>query len=420
MKGAPPVEWLKRMEAEHANLRAALSWSLDEDAEESASDTQLDGQRVELGLRLAVALFWFWYTRDYSSEGRRYLEKARSSGMSITAARLRAQALNGAGGLAVTQGDYGAAKALIKEGLALYRQLGEEEGIASALTDLGLVALWGQREDIPVMAVLEELEELKPRLENRRTLAWMLVLEGLIALSRSDLERSETLHEQSLELFRDIGDVGATISTLIQLSAIVVFRGDYERALPLAREGLRLGWDSDYAVPIQAMLFLLACVAASQGQPVRAARLWGAMEGMEESHGVYVSPAALTFSDYEGRLSTARSQLDEEAWSAAWAQGKAMPLERAVEYALSEEEEEHEPPTLVPVPEQPPPLDKPTERLTHREQEVALLVSQGLTNRQIAQELSISERTVENHIAKILKKLRFSSRARIATWVAQR
>jgi len=208
MKGAPPVEWLKRMEAEHANLRAALSWSLDEDAEESASDTQLDGQRVELGLRLAVALFWFWYTRDYSSEGRRYLEKARSSGMSITAARLRAQALNGAGGLAVTQGDYGAAKALIEEGLALYRQLGEEEGIASALTDLGLVALWGQREDIPVMAVLEELEELKPRLENRRTLAWMLVLEGLIALSRSDLERSETLHEQSLELFRDIGDAG--------------------------------------------------------------------------------------------------------------------------------------------------------------------------------------------------------------------
>ena len=202
------MEWLKRMEAEHANLRAALSWSLDEDAEESASDTQLDGQRVELGLRLAVALFWFWYTRDYSSEGRRYLEKARSSGMSITAARLRAQALNGAGGLAVTQGDYGAAKALIKEGLALYRQLGEEEGIASALTDLGLVALWGQREDIPVMAVLEELEELKPRLENRRTLAWMLVLEGLIALSRSDLERSETLHEQSLELFRDIGDAG--------------------------------------------------------------------------------------------------------------------------------------------------------------------------------------------------------------------
>ena len=58
--------------------------------------------------------------------------------------------------------------------------------------------------------------------------------------------------------------------------------------------------------------------------------------------------------------------------------------------------------------------------LTNREEEFALLVGRGLTNRRIAQELSISERAVENHIAKILKKFRFSSRARIATWVAQR
>jgi len=94
-----------------------------------------------------------------------------------------------------------------------------------------------------------------------------------------------------------------------------------------------------------------------------------------------------------------------------------MALERAVEYALSDEEE-HEPPTLVPVPEQPP-VNEPAERLTVREQEIALLVARGLTNRQIAQELSISECTVENHIGKILKKLGFSSQARIATWVAQ-
>jgi DNA-binding NarL/FixJ family response regulator len=70
-------------------------------------------------------------------------------------------------------------------------------------------------------------------------------------------------------------------------------------------------------------------------------------------------------------------------------------------------------------PEQQLPPDKPLKRLTPREQEIALLVGRGLINRQIAQKLSISERTVENHISKILKKLGFSSRARIATWVAQ-
>ena len=417
MQGAPPVEWLRQMEAEHANLRAALSWSLDEDTEE------LDGGRVELGLRLALALFWFWYTHDYSSEGRSYLERADSIRVSsTTATRLRARALNGAGGLAVTQGDYEAAKTLIEEGLALYRELGDEEGIGSALTDLGLIALWGQRDDIPVGALMEELGELKPRLENRRTVAWMLVLEGMIVGSQGDLERCRTLHEESLEIFRELRDTGAMINTLAQLGATVLAGGDYERAVPVLRETLRLGWETDYAVPIQSSLFLLACVAASQEQPVRAARLWGAVEGMEETYGVHVSPMALSSFNYEGHLAAARSHLDEEAWSAAWTQGKAMPLERAVEYALSDEEE-HEPPALVAVlhQEQPPSAaDEPTERLTAREQEIALLVARGLTNRQIAQELSISERTAANHVGRIFKKLGLYSRAQIATWATQR
>jgi DNA-binding NarL/FixJ family response regulator len=136
---------------------------------------------------------------------------------------------------------------------------------------------------------------------------------------------------------------------------------------------------------------------------------------MEEAYSVHITPIALSATDYEGRLSIARSQLDEEAWSGAWAEGKAMRLERAVEYALSEVEEHEEAPTLVPVPEQPPPADEPSERLTTREQEVALLVARGLTNRRIAQELSISEHTVANHVRKILKKLGLRSRAQISS-----
>jgi predicted ATPase/DNA-binding SARP family transcriptional activator len=108
VRGARPVAWLERMEAEHANLRAALSWSLDKDAEEPDGDTEPDGGRVELGLRLAVALWWLWHTHDYLSEGRSYLERARSSKSSTTAARLRARALDGAGLLAGFQGDIGA------------------------------------------------------------------------------------------------------------------------------------------------------------------------------------------------------------------------------------------------------------------------------------------------------------------------
>jgi DNA-binding NarL/FixJ family response regulator len=157
-------------------------------------------------------------------------------------------------------------------------------------------------------------------------------------------------------------------------------------------------------------------VAAYLEQPVRAARLWGAVEGMQEAYGVHPTPETLSVTDYERHLTIARSKLgDEEAFAAAWAEGKAMVLGQAIEYALSEEGE-REPPTLVPVPEQQPPqVDEPTERLTAREQEVVLLVARGLTNRQIAQELSISEHTVANHVRKILKKLGLRSRAQISS-----
>jgi predicted ATPase/DNA-binding SARP family transcriptional activator len=148
LNAARPVAWLKRMESEHGNLRAALSWSLYEPD---------GGRTAELGLRLAVALWWFWHTRDYLTEGRRYLERAGSRMSNPTTTRLRARALDGAAWLALYQGDQGASKTLIEEALAVYRELHDEQGIASGLTDLGLVAVLGQWDDISLPAVLEEL-----------------------------------------------------------------------------------------------------------------------------------------------------------------------------------------------------------------------------------------------------------------------
>jgi non-specific serine/threonine protein kinase len=204
------------------------------------------------------------------------------------------------------------------------------------------------------------------------------------------------------------------ILCLGNLGTTALLRADYEGAGPPLRESLRLGWETDYKVTIQFSLNGLAYVAAGLEQPVRAARLWGAVESMQEVYGVHVTAIAHTITDHEARQAAARSQLEEEAWSGAWADGKAMPLERAIEYALSEEVDDPTAPAAVP--DKQPPAQ---ERLTRREREVARCVERGLTNRQIAQELSLSESTVENHVHKILKKLGFSSRARIAAWVAQ-
>jgi len=413
LNAARPVAWLELMESEHANLRAALNWSLDK-------DDKLDGGRAaQLGLRLAVALWWFWHTHDYLSEGRRYLERALSGRSDPSMTSWRARALNAAAGLALYQADYGASKSLMEEGLALYRKLGEKEGIAAGLTDLGLVAVLGQRDDIPLQAVLEELGELKPELKNRNTLAYLLILEGLIALRRDDLEHSVTLHEQSLELFREIHNTQGIITCLGHLGLLALIRGDYESAPTLLRESLHLAWELDYKQSIQHCLYTLACVTARREQPVRAARLWGAVEGMVEAYSTHLTPVILSLTNYESHLSRGRSQLGEEGFAVAWAGGKAMSLEQAIEYALSDEEE-WEPPTLVTVPEQQRQPDERPERLTRREREVALLVARGLTNRQIASELSVSRSTVNNHVARILRKLGLRSRAQIAAWVTER
>ena len=415
LRSGRPIPWFKRMESEHGNLRAALSWSLEEDAGPDG------GPRARLGLRLAVVLWWFWHTHEHQIEGRRYLERAVSrTSNDPTTTRLRARALSGAAWLALYQADVEAPQALMERTLALYRELGDKEGIASGLTDLGYVAVVGQRDDVPLPAVIEELMELKPHVKNRNTLGYLLILEGIIAASHRDWEQSVALHEESLGLFREIDDTQGIVTCEGHLGLLAAIQGDNERALRLLREALRQGWEADAKVIIQTTLHGLAGVAGSLGQPLHAARLWGAAEGMEEAYGVYRAPVTLQITDYENRLAAARAQVDEETWSRAWEEGKAMPLGRAIEYALSEGEE-RDPPAMVAVPaQQQSPADEPTESLTSREQEIAVLVARGLTNRRIASELSISERTVENHVRKTLKKLGFSRRAHIAAWVSRR
>lgn len=116
--------------------------------------------------------------------------------------------------------------------------------------------------------------------------------------------------------------------------------------------------------------------------------------------------------DYDRAVAAARVGLGDAAWEAALAEGRTLSTlstETVIEYALSGEEIITEKTSIGEL----------ANVLTRREREVALLVARGLTNRRIAGKLSISERTVENHVAKILRKLGFRSRARIAAWVAE-
>jgi DNA-binding CsgD family transcriptional regulator len=220
--------------------------------------------------------------------------------------------------------------------------------------------------------------------------------------------------EAAWDLFRDLGDVRSVAICLIALGLILLSQGDSEGAAVLFEESLLLKEPLNKTAILFGMVGM-AGVAALRGQPTRTAKLFGALETLREAMGLSRTPLSLALYGSEGWLTTARAGLEEAAFEAGWSEGQAMTPEEAIEYALSKEEE-HEPPTPVPVPDQEQlPPDERAQRLTSREREVALLVARELTNRQIAKELSISERTVENHVAKILKKLRLRSRAQISS-----
>jgi DNA-binding CsgD family transcriptional regulator len=174
---------------------------------------------------------------------------------------------------------------------------------------------------------------------------------------------------------------------------------------------LELGTKSDIAEDLEG----LAEVAGTLGKLLRAARLWGAAEAIREAIERLWSPAERLL--HEPQLTAARSLLDEKTWETAFAEGRAMELEEAVEYALSEDDSSM-------IASRTPEQTSATARLsalTRREREVAKLVARGLTNRQIAEKLVLSERTVENHVRNIFKKLKLPSRSEVAAWVeAQR
>ena len=386
LRGPDQARWLTRVETEHDNIRAALSWSLGERGD------------ADSGVRLAAALWAFWSTRGYLSEGRRRLESAISrSGPAASLAR--AKALNGAGWLAAYQDEYGAAKALIEESLVLNRELEDKEGIAASLANLCGVAMLGQRDDIPMAALLEEAIPLRPELEDRRTVGNLFLLEGKVEFARGDLERAVALSEEGLAQYREAGDARGIARCLIEIGFVTLTQGDYERATTLLQECLCLARELDHKLYIQYCLTMLGGVAASQGRPVLAARLWGIAEVMSETYDTRFTRVSHALIDYEDRLAAARSQLDEAAWEAAWAEGRAMTLEQAVEYAL-EREATPEPTTPEPYPA----------GLSARETEVLRLVAQGMTNAEVAEKLYISPRTVNWHLGSIYRKLGFHSR----------
>jgi predicted ATPase/DNA-binding SARP family transcriptional activator len=176
LKGAEPETWLRRVETEHDNLRAALAWS----------ETDVEG--AEAGLRLAGALNRFWNIRGDINEGRASLERALKRAGAQEAIVARAKALNAAGELAHIQGDYASARALNEESLAIYRALGNKRGIAQSLNSLGM--LTGQQGNYAsACALYEESLTICRELGDKGGIAYSLDNLGIWPVSGATMER---------------------------------------------------------------------------------------------------------------------------------------------------------------------------------------------------------------------------------------
>ena len=315
------ASWLARMDAERDNFRAALAWAL-------------DMREASLGLRLAASLWEFWWVRGYLAEGRGWLDEALSIGRGATP-ELRARGRHAAGSLATRQGEYESAAALFEESLAIWEELGDATGTARSLLSIGTIAA-EQGDQERAIELSERAAELYRESDDRRGHALAISNLGGIALERGEYGKAAELSEQAYGLFETLEDSEGMAFALVNQGFAALSEHRHDRAVELLREALRRLAELEFRDVIGYCFEGLAAVLALTGRAEEASKLLGAAEALRESLGVGLAPAEQATHDQT--VAAVRDALGEERFGAAWRQGRELPLDDAVAYALEEEE----------------------------------------------------------------------------------
>jgi non-specific serine/threonine protein kinase len=399
--GPRQADWLNRLEADHDNLRAVLDWLA-------------HWGEPEAFLRLARSLSIFWLFRGPFEEGRAWLEQALARDGNASPL-LRRDALYGLGLLAVAQGDAARAESCFGESLAVARTHGDPAGVAFGWIGLGVVAMQRGRFDQATTQLEEALAGAR-RLEDRVLASFSAGLAlsylGGLAYAQGALPLATSRFEAALLEQRAIDDRWGMGVSLVRLGYAARDRGDDARAGALFAEGLALFAELGDRRIIALVLDGVAGLAIAWGQPGRAARLFGTAAALREASGLPVDPAVRAA---HGRdVAAARAALGEAAFAAGWATGAALPLPVAVAEATATA-------ATAPgtVPTAPPSNQADLLGLTPREREVLRLLAQGLSDRQIAAALSISERTAGNHVQHAMQKIGVDSRTEAAVFAVR-
>jgi predicted ATPase len=349
--------WYERLEADLDNLRASLAWFL---ADQEAGATA----------RLAVSVLPFWVSRSHGNEGLRWLNAVLERRGMLSSPAL-AKALFAKAFLLLQLGvDHQQANTLLEESLALFQELEDATWTVRTVSQLGwvasragdldrsvalheqAVALARDEEDqwnlatalgdlggsllnvgdfARARAVFDESLALSRSVGEPQGIGFALWGLGMVALGEGHRRRAASLLEEALALAREFDDVLGVANRLADRGVVALHETDYEQAAALLEESLRLAPHVEEELLIAQCLWGMAAVAAAQGQPSRAARLWGAAAAM--GYALHL-PAYAVRPPEEQLLSPARKRLGQDAFDAEWTKGHAMRRDDAVAYAL--------------------------------------------------------------------------------------
>jgi predicted ATPase/DNA-binding CsgD family transcriptional regulator len=382
------VAWLQLLEDEEGNLRSALDWALDS-----------DGEAAEAGVRLAGLLNMFWLARGQLREGSRWMERALSrAGDASPAARARTHIHFGH-----LRGYLGAderAEAVLEEGVRLCREVGDSHNQGAGLTMLGILA---EDRGAVVLAAgfLDEAVQLQRATGEAKMVAYGLQHLGLVTFGQGDIDLAISRCEEALAIQRELSDDHGAMASLVYLGVISTGRNDPATAAAYFTEALQLAEKQHTFLTVERALAGLASVAVIQGEPEKAARLFGVAEMIRAALGTAFNLPEEAV--YTHARDAARAALGAKSYQELFTAGRDLDPNLAISVGLESSGPWHR--------GNADPGETPALGLTAREVEILRLVAEGLTNAQVAERLYLSPKTVSTHLGSIYGKLGVTSRA---------
>lgn len=386
---------LARLDAEHDNIRTALTWA------EEMRDS-------ELGVRLSRAMINYWVVRAHYREGRSWLERSLTWGAPTPSAE-RARALVGIAWIATLQGDFAAAEVAVEQSLAMSRDANARMVEATALHAAGLLNLYRGDYDLATDWLLQSLhvyQELELEVTGGpQYVSSVYALLGRVALAMSDTTAAAHYLEEGHRGLRVLNFSWRLGDTMRSFGDLARDRGDYAGALARYGESVSLAREHGDTLFLAEGVAGVASVMAVLGKLEQAARLYGAAETMRSQLGVAID--AWERPAYDRRVASVRAALSPPDFGAAWKAGAELSPEAVIAETLTIASVSHAGPANTGGDRGDSALAL---SLTNRELDVLRLLVEGRTDREIADALSISPRTVGGHVTNLLTKLGAQSR----------